>query len=128
MRKGLAVLHQKNMLETCYRIVQQQEADNHLLIELLEQTHGWVSSMSSSLSDKSSPDSPLNIVLWYQANKLPDLYLSLSQSCDDAMSLLSEEDRSILPRTPVLRRIRKQFLSEISNERAAKRILKDDLQ
>lgn len=128
--KGLAVLHQKNMLEVAYASLQQETAGNSTTIESLAIVHRFLAKQGEPLLDrlltKRDRDSLPNIVMWLQSGRLTALYLSLSRTCNVAMKRLDQDDRQLLPKATALYSIRSSFVRDASNERQARRILASD--
>ena len=127
LKKGLAALHQTNMLEICYQIVTSQQKDNINQIDSLIPMKKWFDSQCGSdplniLLYRKNQDSLSNIVMWYQASKLSDLFLSLSKVCGKATIRLrnNEIEYRLLPAVTTLYLIRSDFLSELNNEKATR--------
>ena len=129
MHKGLAALHQKNLLDLCYKILQEECKNNNQDIELIKFTKDWLSGRAQNseltqvLLDRNDPDSFCNLVKWYQASKISDLYLSLSKSCKRAMSAIEGTDeRTLLPKATILHKVRAKFMEDPTNKKELKKI------
>jgi len=133
MHKGLAALHQGNLLDICYKILQEESSGNDQLIDSLVDSRKWVvgrvngSDTIEILLDKSNPDAFCNLVKWHQASKLSELYLSLSKSCGRAIKKLENtNERKLLPSMARLYKIRNNFYQDVSNQKRSKEILGKD--
>ena len=133
MHKGLAALHQGNLLDICHKILQEESSGNDQLIDSLADSKKWVIDRTSGdntisiLLDKSNPDAFCNLVKWYQASKLSELYLSLSKSCGRTIEKLENTDeRDLLPSATRLYKIRNHFYQDVSNQKRSKEILGRD--
>lgn len=134
MRKGLAALHQSNLLQICYDNFQKQYENDNQSINSIENIHKWLVGRSNNdllraLLYRYDPDELCNITKWYQSSKISRLYLSLSKSCGKAMARLAKshpEERELLPKTTTLYMIRVEFLENENNVTLAKRIMKSD--
>lgn len=123
LRKGLAALHQSNMLDICYQIVTSQQKDNVDQIESLASMKKWFDNQIGNadplnlLLYRRERNAMSNIVVWYKASKLSDLFLALSKVCGQAISRLQDNpiECRLLPATTSLYLIRSEFLSERSN-------------
>jgi len=129
MHKGLAALHQKNLLDLCHKILQEEYKNNNQDIELIKSTKDWLNDRAQSskltkvLLDRDSPDSFCNLVKWHQASKISDLYLSLSKSCKRAISIIDGTDeRTLLPSATILHKMRMKFMEDPTNKKELKKI------
>jgi len=132
LNKGLAALHQSNMLNICYQIMISQQKDNNIQIKSLESIKNWFDNIVGDndpfkiLMFRRSQSLP-NIILWYQASKLSDLYLSLSKVCGRVISHINDPfERRLLPTTTSLYLLRSDFLSERNNLESAKQLFGSD--
>lgn len=131
LKKGLASLHQSNLLKVCYDQLKKKADSNSQAIDSIEYIHSWLcnksqNNMLKQLLHKNDPDEYSNIVKWYKASKISKLYLSLSKSCGKAMARLNisyPEERLILPSTTSLYMLRSEFIEDANNLRCVKRIL-----
>lgn len=134
LKKGLAALHQSNMLDICYQIVTSQQKDNIGQIDSLTPMKQWFDSQIGNsdplkiLLHRRDRNSLSNIVTWYQASKLSDLFLALSKVCNQAVARLQDNviERRLLPATTTLYLIRSEFLAERNNMKAAKTLFGTD--
>lgn len=122
MHKGLAVLHQSNMLAICLNELKQEEQANNNNISLLQSAHNWLMAQAAGqdivkiLLHRNNRWAYCNLTIWYQASKLSDLYLALSQKCRTALSRLAEinpNERSCMPSGPRLYMLRTEFMRDI---------------
>jgi len=133
LRKGLAALHQSNMLDICYQILTSQQKDNVDQIASLSSMKRWFDaqignedSLKTLLCRRERNTLP-NIILWYQASKLSDLFLALSRACGRAMSHLHNEvECRLLPSTTSLYLLRSEFLSEQHNVKTTRTLFGTD--
>ncbi len=123
LRKGLAALHQSNMLDICYKIITSQQHDNTDQIKSLTLMKRWYDAhvgqndpMKILLQRRTRKALP-NIILWYQASTLSDLFLALSKACGLAIAKLQDNvvEKRMLPTTTSLYLLRSEFLSERNN-------------
>lgn len=123
LKKGLAALHQSNMLQICYQILTSQQKDNIDHLQALENMKMW---FDSKIGHKSSLDVLLarresralpNIIIWYQAHLITDLFIALSKACTKAVFRLqnNDVDSNLLPSITSLYLLRAEFLSEANN-------------
>jgi hypothetical protein len=129
MHKGLAALHQKNLLDLCYKILQEECKNNDQDIESIKFTKDWLDrraknfGLTQILLDRDDPDSFCNLVKWYQASKISDLYLSLSKSCRRAIvEIEGTDERTLLPKATTLHKVRLKFISNLANKKELEKI------
>jgi len=129
--KGLSVLLQTNILEICYDKLQKMQKSAEQSTSVLKHTKCWLDNrlgndklLSILLSNSSNNKFP-NIVLWYQANKIPPLYLALSKSCCRAINQV-KNGKDLLPDLMTLYKIRSEFMAEKNNAARSKEILGED--
>jgi hypothetical protein len=129
MHKGLAALHQKNLLDLCYKILQEECKNNDQDIESIKFTKDWLDGRAKNfgltqvLLDRDDPDSFCNLVKWYQASKISDLYLSLSKSCRRAIvEIEGTDERTLLPKATTLHKVRLKFISNLANKKELEKI------
>ncbi len=135
LNKGLAALHQGNMLQICYDELKKSVDNNNQSIESLKQIKQWIDRTvgdrdhTQYMLKRKDRDALCNLVMWYHASKVSPLYLSLSRSCGKAMSGLSKTDqaqRSMLPKSTDLYKIRLRFIEDRTNKRLARELFKND--
>lgn len=133
LRKGLAVMHQGNMVELVYKQLQEEATQDDQSIDSLKHTKIWFDAQIGDndpiavLLDRQHADSFCNIVIWNQANKLPPLYISLSKSCCKALARLKDEDeRNLLPSVIDLYRLRSGFTEDTNCLKHARSIFGRD--
>jgi len=79
--------------------------------------------------DRLEVDSVVNIVIWYQANKLPALYIALSKNCCKALARLKKQqvfDRDLLPKMTELYKLRLDFINKVDDLNKVRKILGKD--
>lgn len=135
LNKGLAALHQGNLLQLCYDELKKSEDNNNNSISSIEIIKQWI---DRQIGDKDpvlmflkrkNPDAFCNIFMWVQATKISPLYLSLSKSCGKALARLAKQhphERNMLPKSTELFRIRSRFLDDLENKKRSKIILERD--
>ena len=133
--KGLAALHQKNLLEICYKTLQQEVDTSNQRLESLRVIKRWLQQqigkkdLFRTLLKRTNVDSAPNIILWYQANKISELYMALSKSCYNALLTLEKsgsDDLILLPKANHLYWIYHDFVMNKCDESQAKHILEND--
>lgn len=135
LRKGLAVLHQGNMLDVVYDLLKQEANTFSQSIDSLKVVHKWI---AAQIGDENPLEVMLhreregafcNVTIWYEANKLSALYISLSKSCCKALARLKKKgfpERDLLPKVTDLYKLRYDFLKDVNNLKQARSILGDD--
>lgn len=134
LRKGLAVLHQSNMLDICYQILMSQQTHDTDQIKILTSMKKWFDEQIGdndplrTLLHRRERSSLSNIVIWRQASKLSDLFLALSKVCGHAVVKLHDNpvESRLLPTTTSLYLLRLEFLSEVNNVKSTKAIFGTD--
>lgn len=135
LHKGLAVLHQSNMLERCYERLGQESDGNGQTLDSLRHINAWLAkkigtrNMLGVLLSRENPDGFCNLVMWYQASRLTPLYLSLSRSCLRAIATLNRDhpdERGLLPKDTEIYLLRDGFLRDTSNLHQAREIFAQD--
>lgn len=135
LHKGLAVLHQSNMLERCYERLGRESHSNDQTLDSLRHVHAWldkrigVRNPQRVLTGRENPDGFCNLVLWYQASRLTPLYLALSRTCRRAIATLDRDcpdERGLLPRDTEMYLLRTEFLRDTSNLHQAREIFAQD--
>lgn len=134
LKKGLAALHQSNLLTLCYKILTSEKHNNKLILQELYNTMKW---FKGQISDKNLVHTLLqkehsralpNIVIWYKANKVSDLFMAISKACNQAICKLPVDsiERKMLPSTTTLYLLRSEFLSEAQNIKVTKSLFGSD--
>jgi hypothetical protein len=134
MRKGLAILHQANMLTICYDILQEETKANARLLSDLDATKLWLQTAAGTRKLlpallESRDGSLCNLVIWRRAHKMHDAYIALSKSCSQAISQLKSREpdqRRMLPTPTQLNAIRDRAQSDEPTLKQARKILDDD--
>jgi len=130
IRKGLAVFHQNNVLEICYKtLLQRQKLDNQRS-DLIESAHKWLvgqiggNDPLKTMLQRPKPKAFCNLTIWYEASKLPMLYIALSKLCVRAIKQLQgSTDLQLLPSLSELFMLRQRFYRDSDNLEHARRIL-----
>jgi hypothetical protein len=134
LRKGLASLHQSNLLTVCYNELKKKIESNDQSIESIAYIHSWLRAKTTGdlLSDllfRDDPEEYCNIVKWVNASKISRLYLALSKTCGRALAKLGKthpEERMLLPKTTSLYMLRSEFVEDSVNLKNVKMILGND--
>jgi len=135
LNKGLAALHQDNLLKICYDTLMNDKKKCKQSFSSLEQIKIWFDNEIGNkdpvkmLLKRKDPDMFCNLTLWYQSFQLSPLFLSLSRACGQASVSLSKVDeceRSILPDPSKLYLIRTKFLNDQTNIKLANKLLGED--
>lgn len=135
LHKGLAALHQNNLLQVCYDVLQVEEDNNSQSVASLERIKRWWDNQLenknpiTTLLHRSRVGASCNLVIWYQSSKLSPLYLSLSKACGVALAKLNELDKNerlCLPTSITLYRLRTDFLADLGNKKLAQAIFGSD--
>ena len=134
LRKGLAALHQANLLQICYDKLQKQENSNQQSVQSIGHIHKWLIDISNdsllqALLYRNDPDEFCNLVKWFRASRVSRLYLALSKTGGIALARLARtnpEERETLPKTTQLYLLRTEFTEDAGNVNQVKRILGSD--
>lgn len=134
LKKGLAALHQNNMLEYCYKVLTSQQLEFNSQIETISRMKLWIDSKIGDndpmkvLLNRQDKRSLPNIIIWYQSSQLSDVYIALSKSCSKALNKITDmSEKRLLPSISALYLIRSEFLSEANNKRQILKILGKDI-
>lgn len=135
LNKGLAILHQNNMLTLCYERLQAESASNSHAIDSLRHIRSWVNKRLGGvdalkmLLDRVDHGGFCNLTMWFQASRVSSLYLALSRSCSKALARLNRDypdERGLLPRAAELYLLREDFLKDQGNLTQAREIFAQD--
>lgn len=135
LRKGLAALHQKNMIEICLAEIDYQAENDKQLLSNITRSKRWLDQKTAGknvvnmLLRRPEKDAFLNITSWYQSKKLTDIFIALSKSCYRSLRKIQETDKiesKMLPSMGQLYNVRKQFVKDKATVAAAKNILGED--
>jgi hypothetical protein len=136
LRKGLSVLHQQNLLDSCYKQMQQQHGLAASAADVLASSERWISehvlagSRTQQLLQRSRFNGYCQLTIWHNAQKLSELYLALSRSCGKALNMLNvshPHERQQLPSAGRLWILRTSFCKDIGNVASARQIMAGDL-
>lgn len=132
--KGLAALHQNNMLDICYKELLSESDNDSQSISSLMCVNTWLNSKIGTndlydiLIKRHKTDGFRNLTMWYQASRITPLYMSLSRSCIRAIKTIDDEyEQLILPKMTTLYTIRTSFLDDLNDLDKVRNILKQDL-
>ena len=135
LHKGMAAFFQSNILEVCYERMMQESKTSSTQLDSLKVTKDFLDRQNGSgnmvdiLLQRERLGSFTNIVQWYLAGKIYDLYVALSLSCYRAINRLEKKDpteRDHLPKRVDIFLLRSNFIRDKSNKQKAIEILKED--
>ena len=133
LKKGLAALHQNNLLDMCYKIVIKQNKEQVSIVDSLTTMKKFYDTKIGSkeplevLLHRASPRALTNITQWYQSNLISDLFIALSKNCCRAVVKLDKTiDTQLLPEQTSLYMLRQDFISDEGNSQKALRIFCND--
>jgi hypothetical protein len=136
LHKGLAALHQGNLMQICYDKLKKEESHSDKTIDVLARTKKWLIQIAGNndlckhMLKRQNPQALCNLTIWYQAARIPPIYLALSKSCGRALAkvaALDEFERNLMPSAIVLYKLRHEFLNKADNLKKSKSILGSDL-
>lgn len=135
MAKGLAIFFQSNILAVCYRRLQEELVRIDQTLDTIGRAQSFVQqqagqrSLQAAMLARASLGAYSNIVQWYQAGHITDLYVALSKSAMASLAQLAKtrpSERLILPAATTLFIVRSSFLRESGVRQKAMNILQDD--
>jgi len=133
LRKGLAALHQHNILDICHKIVINQSKENVSIVDSLKSMKEFYDNKIGSkdplqvLLYRPSPRALTNITQWYQSNKISELFIALSKHCTKAVSRLTETvDYQLLPKQTSLYMLRQEVITDASKSHKVSAIFQND--
>lgn len=106
LHKGLSIFHQSNVLQICYNKVTKIQDNRTQRLETIQSIHNKLHVRCGSrpplkvLSERGGLGCDYNIVKWYLNGDLNDLYLSVSEPCLKAITIVAQKDneqRRMLP-------------------------------
>ena len=125
-RKGLAVFFQGNLPDVCLKALQAEAEIGDSWLHGLDSSHRWIQS-AGAMTRRESYGAYTNLVKWYRAGKVTELYLALSRAAGRAMRSLPDDERSQLPTDTRLYLVREKFLANPERRRRALAIMKEDM-
>lgn len=135
LRKGLSVLHQSNMLDICYEMLQREKQFNDQSSNSLESIHSWLQRKFGDekplrvLLDRPREGAMCNLTQWYKANRITEQYLAVSKTCCKALARLGRthpEERRLLPKQTRLYLLRCDIARDVKTLKKARMILGTD--
>lgn len=135
LQKGLAVLHQTNMLATCYDKLKTESTSNAQSLDSLRYVRSWLYKKTGDedqltvLLHRAELDTFCNLTVWFQASRISPLYLALSRTCSKALARLNrdfQDERGLLPKTTELYLLRNGFLKDQGNCSQVREIFAQD--
>lgn len=134
LRKGLAALHQSNLLDLCYRILTNQHKTNQQTLLELQRQKTWLDTRIADrkhlevLTSRQNVKSLSNLTIWYKSQQISELFISLSKSCTKAVNELQHSiDSDFLPAPSGLYIKRLRFMSETNIKHTCSQIFGKDL-
>jgi hypothetical protein len=136
MHKGLAALHQGNLLQLCYDKLLAESNHNRTTIDMLGRMHHWVMERVGDcdpvavMLKRETPRAPVNLAAWYCASKIDALYVALAAPCRQVIAKLeatNSNDRALLPKRTELFLLRDEFMQDADNVRRLKTIFAQEL-
>lgn len=134
LNKGLAALHQGNLIQICYDKLKKDADNSNMSIDSLIKIKKWLDAKIGFADPvtvflhRKTPDVFCNLVVWVQASCVSTLYLALSKSCGKALAKIASHDeyeRKLLPTSIELYKIRHEFLNDF-NLKQVKTLLQKD--
>lgn len=135
LRKGLAVLHQSNMLNICHEMLRDELHNSKRSQDSLEAMHNWFRKQIGTnrpievLLERPRDGAMCNLTQWYRARRISELYLAISRSCCKALARLEKldpDERSMLPKVAKLHMLRRNLVRDLETFKKAKQILGKD--
>jgi hypothetical protein len=135
LRKGLSILHQSNMLDICYEMLQREKESNRQSTNSIELVHKWLTKQLGDsdplkvLLQRPHEEALCNLTQWYKAHRISDLYLAVSKSCCRALVRLGNDfpdERKLFPKYTKLYTLRRDVSRDIAILRDSRRILGKD--
>lgn len=132
LRKGLSVLHQSNMLDICYEMLQRETDFDRQSMDSIESIHKWLARQFDGadpltvLLRRPREGAMCNLTQWYRAHRISDLYLAVSKNCCQALVCLARDDpdeRQLLPKSTKLYSLRCDVARDIATLKKSRRIL-----
>lgn len=128
--KGLSVFCQSNVLDVCLKTLKTELEIGDGEVYGLVRSHEWLNGTGATVQDLVKCErygAHTNLVKWYRAGKITDLFLSLSRTAGKAIRRLPEDEREHLPTSVRLYLMRDHFLMQPENRKRALAILKEDM-
>jgi len=131
LHKGMALHFQHNLLNLCLKQLNAELETITSDVYELRKSQQWVASLPIPLEPlmlkRENYGGHTNIVKWYIAGKITELYLALSKVATRVMGVLPIDERLFLPNAASLWLIRNDFLRPETNQAHALSILQKDL-
>lgn len=135
LRKGLAVLHQHNMMEICYKKLKAEDERNDFILLKLEDTKKFLRSLDAKnllvyLLKRSHNKALMNITSLFLAKKLPLEFLALNKEAIKALSHIDRlypEERNLLPSDASLYLCRKKIFNLFGNSELLSSIVNGEI-
>lgn len=134
LKKGLAAVHQSNMLNICYQILTQEQIDNNNTLNSLTSMKSWFDDKIGSadpltvLLHRSNARAFSNFTIWYRGNQISDHFIAISKVCSKALVHTQSNalEARLLPPLTSLYLLRAEFLSDAHNEKVTKQLFGSD--
>ncbi len=133
LKKGLAALHQSNMLKVCYELLTSELNENSNIINSLSAMKKWFDAnigpdpLERLLYRTNYGALPI-IIVWYQGSNLSAHFIAMSKVCSKALMRCQQDalEARLLPSPAAIYLLRAEFLSDIRNVEIVSRIFGDD--
>ncbi len=133
LKKGAWVLSMEPVLQACHdRLIEQIDSEDSILKDI-RRSRKFVESFGTrreavkKLIRPASFGGYSNIIKYYQSGNISKPFLAVSKTCSIALSNLSSSDRSELPSSLELMKLRVRLLSNDDMETDLKEIMQSDL-
>lgn len=125
LHNGINVLNKTNALDVAIQMRNTEREQQSSELDFIRISQNFIAKQNKSLIEKSNGGFP-NIVVWYISKNIHATYISLSRSCDEAMSLIDYIDRDMLPAQSVIGEKRIKYFTNKTLYNKARFILKRD--
>lgn len=133
LKKGLAALHQTNMLNICYDLLTAEKNESDNIHRSLEMQKSWYDNHIgddpiATLLYRSGHGALPTLIVWYQSSRISDHFIALSRICHRVLMRLQADpiEARLLPSPTSLYLLRDGFFSDINNVRVSQKIFGDD--
>lgn len=119
LKRGIAVLDQRNIVELCCVKLEREIQNEEQIINRIHESYKFliskkneenVDSLSLLLATRKNYNAYANIVSWHQAGYIAAGYIAVSKACNKAMQKLESHEIRVLPELRQLLRLRLKLL------------------
>ena len=125
LHKGLALLVSDSVLETCCKDIERCDKSRDTIIDRICKDAKFVR-VNDPMARSSEHGLP-NIVKWHMRGLVSELYISLSEKCENAIIKLDKVERSMLPSTKELALTAAATMKDVRIKHKIRSIMGDDL-